>query len=96
MTPLPPPGHWLGRKAEMIERSRACLVGGCLGLVPILGAPAALWALHEYRQVRLLQGADWNPARPHLRVGVGTALLGLLGSLAAVTGALMALAANAL
>ena len=76
----------------MLEASLGCLLGGCLGLVPILGLPAAVWACRQYRLVRKLQPtAGWNAARPQLVTVAILAGAGLFVSSIALGGILVAI-----
>jgi hypothetical protein len=57
-------------RIEAIERSLRCFTLGLLGLIPLLGIPAALVAHGEFRRVRRHYGRCWNPARKYLLLGI--------------------------
>jgi hypothetical protein len=56
-------------RIEAIERSLRCFTLGLLGLIPLLGIPAALVARGEFRRVRRHYGRCWNPAQKYLLMG---------------------------
>ena len=63
-------------RTRLIEKSLACCGWGGASLLPVLGLPCSLIALHRFRQV--VQGTHerWNPARRPLLAGAALALLG--------------------
>lgn len=72
-------------KSRMIELSLRCFVLGMVGLVPLLGLPAAIAALVASGRVRAGSQGAWNAARPYLLFGHAMAFLGLLISLSLLT-----------
>ena len=65
-------------RIEAIERSLRCFTLGLLGLVPLIGIPAAALAYGEFRRVRQGYRGCWNPARTYLAWGAVFAHLTLL------------------
>lgn len=90
----PTPVEHRGIRVAIIEGSMRCFAHGCIGLIPILGAPFAWKALAESRRVSQFQSLAWNPARVYLRVGSTLACLGTLLTVAAIGTILVAIAAN--
>jgi len=71
-------------KTETLERSLRCFACGLLGLVPVLGLPAAVLALVQFHKVTVGKGGQWNAAQPYLLWGFILGGLGLLVSLGVV------------
>lgn len=78
-------------KSRMLEGSLRCFTLGCVGLIPLLGLPAALLAMLEYRSVILRKEYPWNAARVYLIWGGTLGGIGLLISLLSVGGLILAL-----
>ncbi len=64
-------------KIELIQGSIRCFVLGLIGLVPLFGIPAAIWAVCQYHRVKRRQGDQWNPAQRYLIWGQVCAFLGV-------------------
>jgi hypothetical protein len=78
-------------KAQMLEGSLRCFTLGLLGLIPLLGLPAALLALLEFRGVVVLKEEPWNAAEPYLISGVLLGGIGLIITLLVACGVLVGL-----
>jgi hypothetical protein len=68
-------------KIEMLERSLQCFVCGLIGLLQVIGFPASLLALINYRRVCVGQRGIWNAARNYLIWGFIFAAVGMVISL---------------
>ena len=64
-------------KIELIQGSIRCFVLGLIGLVPLFGIPAAIWAVYQYHAVKRRQDGLWNPAQRYLFWGQACAFLGV-------------------
>lgn len=72
-------------RVEMLERSLRCFTLGLIGVVPILGLPAALFALFDLNAVVGRQQGQWNAAHRYVLWGGWLAGIGILLSLLALT-----------
>jgi hypothetical protein len=76
--------------ATAIRKSLTGFVCGMVGLLPIIGVPAAVYAVLCWSTVRLRYGTEWNPASNYLNAGLALALLGVLSSTVLVSAAIIA------
>jgi hypothetical protein len=64
-------------KVLVIEWSLSCFVCGTISLIPVLGFPLAIRALHQYWRVKRESGDMWNPAQRYLKWGIICARISL-------------------
>ena len=67
-------------KITVIKESLATHVCGVLSFIPIVGIIPAVYALANWRHVRLHFRGEWNPAAHYLRYGMILALIGLFST----------------
>jgi hypothetical protein len=65
-------------RSKIIEKSLSCLDCGMAAMIPVGGLLFAALGLDRFRFVVTETDDRWNPARPHLFVGAGLAVLSLL------------------
>ena len=70
-------------RAESIRLSLRAFIGGLIGLVPVLGLPAALYAIVCWACTLRRVKVSWNPGLVYLYVGLAFALIGVCLSLLA-------------
>lgn len=68
-------------KRQMLEGSLRCFALGWLALIPILGLPAALLAMVEFRRVIVHKEDSWNAGKGYLICGAALGGFGLVISL---------------
>jgi hypothetical protein len=66
------------RQVQLIERSLACFRWGFVGMLPLVGVPWAVKAIHSFVMVRAAGRGLWNPAESHAWIGL---VLGLVGTI---------------
>jgi hypothetical protein len=82
-------------RSESIRLSLRAFVGGLFGLLPLVGIPAALFAIVCWAKTLRRLNPSWNPGSRYLYTGLGFALAGICISLLASL-ALLIWASNAL
>jgi ABC-type phosphate transport system permease subunit len=81
-------------KITAIKESLATHVCGVLSFIPVVGIIPAVYALANWRHVRLHFHQEWNPAGNYLRWGAILAIVGVLSTSVPAIGTVLIILIN--